>query len=419
MAKILFITDELPFPTRNGVTIPAFYFLSGLAGEHEVSLLFLQLPGQKVEETAIKANRRFVKNLWVLNLRAMGRMKSVVDELSCRVPHFASASFNPAQCAQLLSGYDCDVLWATPIGPFARIPAIEYCLPAGRPRLRIAAINDPYTGTLRAFGGQILGKKWPLSTRVRSTVKWLRSWGMVVMERRILGRAHRILVQSMRDKEWINRISGGSLSEKVVILPNGVNSSLLKFVQSSSCGRPIFGHIGALSAPTHNRTVRWLLDDVFPNVRHLVPEARFAILGKAGSARIMERISKSKSNGVEYTPQVKEMKDFYQTISVLLVRNYKCLGLINRTVEAMAAGVVVIGERGAFNGIDDFQDGVHGFIAESTRETVDCLVNVLSNKSVRESVSHAARNLIHSNFRWCDRICLANALIEDSLNSLC
>lgn len=416
MARILFITDELPFPPKNGVTIPAFHFLCGLAVEHEVSLLFLQSPWQKAEELAIKANRRFVKNFWVLNLRAKGRMKSVVDEVFCRKPYFASSSFNSAQCAQLLSSYDCDVLWATPIGPFARIPAIEDCLPAGQHRLRIAAINDSYTGTLRAVGNQIGGRKWPLSTRFRSAIKWLRSWGMAVMEFRILGQAHRILVQSMRDKEWVNRISGGSLSGKVVILPNGVNSSLLEFGQSSSCEKPIFGHIGALSAPTHSRTIRWLLDDVFPGVRHLVPEARFAILGKAGSARLMHRIRQI--DGTEYIPEVKDMKDFYQTISVLLVRNYKCLGLINRTVEAMAAGVVVVGERGAFNGIEGFRHGVHGFVAESTRETVECLVKILSNESVRRSVSHEAFNLIQSNFQWTDRIDQANSLIEDGISRL-
>jgi glycosyltransferase involved in cell wall biosynthesis len=158
------------------------------------------------------------------------------------------------------------------------------------------------------------------------------------------------------------------------------------------------------------------LDDVLPNVRQFVPESQFAILGKAGSPQLMECINKS--NGVRYSPHVKEMNDFYQTISVLLVRNYKCLGLINRTVEAMAAGVVVIGERGAFNGIVGFQDGMHGFIAENTRETVDCLVNILSNKAIKKSVSHAARNLIQSKFQWKDRIVLANLLIKDGMSEI-
>lgn len=415
MARILFITDELPFPPKNGVTIPAFHFLSRLAVENEVSLLFLQSPWQKAEELAIKANRRFVKNLWVLNLMVKGRMESVVDEVFCRKPYFASSSFNSAQCAQLLSSYDCDVLWATPIGPFVQISAIEACMPVKHPRLRIAAINDSYTSVLRSFANRVLGTKWPLSARAQSAVKWMRSWGMASMEARILGQAHYILVQSRRDKAWIGHISKGSLLKKVTIIPNGVNSLLLEG-NLSSCEKPVFGHIGPLFSPSHYRTIRWILDDVLPDVRRFVPECRFSILGKAGSSRLMERINKN--NSVEYTPKVKEMKDFYQTISVLLVRNYKCIGLINRTVEALAAGVVVIGERGAFNGIDGFQHGVHGFVAESTRETVDCLVNVLSNKSIRKSVSHAARNLIQSKFRWTDRISLANSLIEDGISGL-
>ncbi|MCK5509070.1 MAG: glycosyltransferase family 4 protein [Desulfobacterales bacterium] len=408
MARILFITDELPFPPRNGVTIPSFHFLSGLAKKHEVSLLFLQLPRHRADKSAIEVNRQFVKNLWVLDMIPSKKWKAILNEVFCRIPYFAHYVFNQAQCKQLLSGYNCDVLWATPIGPFAQILSIEACLPE-RPRLRIAAINDSCTSGLRASGNRILGTKWPLSIRTLNMIKWLRSWGMAIMETRILEQAHKILVQSEADKKWIWRISRGSLLEKVVIIPNGVNSLLLE--HPSVCEKPVLGHIGQLSSPTHYRTIRWMLDDVLPDVRRFVPEFRFAILGKAGSSRLMESINKS--NGVEYAPQVKGMKDFYQTISVLLVRNYKCQGLINRTVEAMAAGVIVIGEQGAFNGIDDFQDGVHGFIAESTRETMDCLVNVLSNKSVRESVSHAARNLIQSKFQWTGRIALANSLIED------
>lgn len=413
MARILFITDALPFPPRNGVTIPSFHFLSGLAKKHEVSLLFLQLLGHRADKPALSTNRQFVKNLWVLDMIPSKQWKATLNEVFCRVPYFAHYAFNQVQCKQLLSGYNCDVLWAAPIGPFAQIPAIEECLPE-RPRLRIAAINDSCTSGLWASGNRILGTKWPLYTRTLNMIKWLRSWGMAIMETRILEQANKILVQTETDKKWIGRISRGGLLEKVVIMTNGVNSVLLE--QSSACKKPLLGHIGPLSSPTHYRTIRWMLDDVLPDVRQFVSGFRFAILGKVGSSRLMECISKS--NGVEYIPQVKEMKDFYQTISVLLVRNYKCLGLINRTVEAMAAGVVVIGEHGAFNGIDDFQDGVHGFIAESTRETVDCLVNVLSNKSVRKSVSQAARNLIQSKFQWTDRIALANSLVEDGISEI-
>jgi len=413
MAKILLITDELPFPPRNGVTIPAFHFLNGLTKNHEVSLLFLQLPGHSAGKSAVEANRQFVKNLWVLDMIPHKQWKTILNEFFFYAPYFARYTFSQDQFKQLIGDYNCDVLWATPIGPFAQMSTIEGCLPE-RSRLRIAAISDSYTGSLRSFGNRVIGTKWQLSERAQSAIKWMRSWGMAIFETRILKRAHKILVQSEIDKVWIGRISRGYLLEKVVIMPNGVNPLLLENL--SQCEKPVFGHVGPLSSPSHYRTIRWVLNDVLPNAHQFVPELRFAILGKAGSPRLMKCINKS--NGVEYTPQVKEMKDFYKTISVLLVRNYKCLGLINRTVEAMAAGVVVIGERGAFNGIDDFQDGVHGFIAESTRETVDCLVNVLSNKSVRESVSHAARNLIHSNFQWADRISQTNLLIEGGISRL-
>ncbi|MDZ7696588.1 MAG: glycosyltransferase family 4 protein [Deltaproteobacteria bacterium] len=416
MAKILFITDELPFPPRNGVTIPAFYFLKGLAKRHQISLLFLRLPGNWVDNSSIEANRQFVKNLFVLKMTPSGRVKGILKDFFCQTPYFARHTFDPRECTELLGGCDYDALWATPIGPFAQMLSIEICLSSmlKSTPLRIAAISDSYTCTLRSFRSRVLGVKWPLNERLKSGIKWIRSWSMAVMEARILMKADHIIVQSKVDKEWILRISKGSLSKKIIVLPNGVNSLLLG--NRRSCEKPVLGHIGSLSNPLNSHTVKWIFEDILPDVRRLVPEIRFAILGNAGSPKIMRKIFES--NASEYTNSVEAMKDFYRKISVLLIRNYRCFGLINRTVEAMAAGVVVIGERGAFNGIEGFRHGVHGFVAESTQETVECLVKVLSNESVRKAVSHEAQNLIQLTFRWADRIALANTVIENSLSRL-
>jgi glycosyltransferase involved in cell wall biosynthesis len=404
--------DRLAFPPRNGITIPAFHFLNGLKENHEVSLLWLRYPYMPLNAKAVEENRKYVENLWVLDMQSVSSFKAASLELSRQRPYFAAcATINPDQCTSLLRGYDCDVIWATPITPFAQVPAIENCLPADRKRLRIAAINDTYTSTLRASGRRVFATKWHPSWRIKHVLQWLRSFGMAHMEHQILCGAHRILVQSERDKEWIELISKGTISDRVVVLSNGVNASLFNYPYTYK-KLAVFGHIGSIAESSHARTMRWVLDDVFPRVRRVIPQARFKVLGQEGSPLNMSRIKETE--GVEYFSRVENMGDFYQTLSALLVWNYKHQGLINRTIEAMAAGVVVIGEPGAFNGINGFRHRVHGLIAEDTEQTNEHLIEVLSNKSVRESIAQQARSLVQNHFRWADRIRRANSLIKES-----
>lgn len=414
MARILFITDELPYPPRNGVTIPSFHLITGLSIYHDVSLLFLKKDSRNIIHEDIEANRSLVNNLWVLEMKSNNPIISLFDEFICVTPFFASDHFDTMQCAHLLDGYDCDVLWATPIGPTVRIPAIERCLSSRRPHLRIAAISDSYTATLRAFGQQIFISKLPIRTRIRCAIAWLRSWGMARMEFKILSKAHYVLVQSKKDKEWVNQISKGQLSENVTILPNGVDLPLL--AQPKPVNKPVIGHIGALSANTQARTVRWMIEEVFPILINEFQDAKFALLGKPGSKKLMNLINRT--DYISYFPHVDSIEEFYARIVVIVVWNYKCIGVINRTLEAMASGVIVVGEPGAFNGIDGFQHGKHGFIANNTREAADYLKIVLSNESVRNEIKTSARELVELKFNWKKRIDTANLLIENGLNKV-
>ena len=416
MAKILFIVDQLPFPARNGLTITSSNILKHLVGRHEVSLILLKYSNDDLDQIVLGINEKMVSNLWILEMVSPPIWKAAFQEVICAKPIFANYSFNLDYARLVLKDHRFDIIWAFPVSSFAQIDSIEECISKSvEPNVRIAAINEPYTYSLRAFGNRIFSTKWIFTARALGLVNWFRSWGMAIMENRILRSADKIIVQAEIDKVRVGKISNRELLDRTVVISNGAKT--YKSNNKSMRNQFVFGHIGPLASLSHSRTIRWILDDVFPQVHNYIPRSEFFILGLEGSPKLMRRIRKSKN--VKYIKYVNEINDFYDTISVLLVWNYKHQGLVTRTIEAMSAGVVVIGEPGTFSGINDFEDGIHGLVVTNTKETVGGLVKILLSETIRRSIANEAQELINRNFLWKDKIRQANSLIEDCMKTRC
>ncbi len=410
MARILFLVDELPAPPRNGVTNTAYHHLAALRKEHDVSLLWLRPVGVARREEQLELNRALVENLWVLDLAAVPKGRAAWQEISGHAPYFAAAPFDTTHCCSCLANYDCDVLWAETIRPWSYVSAIERCLPVDRPRKKVAAISDSLTALLRSLGRHVLTRHWPLRTRATNAIQWVRSWHAARMESRILASADHILVQTPVDRSWIARISAGALAGRTHVVSNGVSPTLL--AGSLPAEGVVFGHVGQLSSPLYVSTVAWILDDVLPAVQARCPRTEFSFLSASLPASILRRTINRPN--VHYIPFLENIRDFYRQVPVLIVRSGKNFGLITRTLEAMAAGVVVIGDRGAFNGIPRFADGTHGFIAETRSEVVRILVRLFSGEISRSAVAAAARTMIVSDFQWAERFEKLRMLVCDN-----
>ena len=63
---------------------------------------------------------------------------------------------------------------------------------------------------------------------------------------------------------------------------------------------------------------------------------------------------------ISYQPYVESIEDEYARHAILVAPIFKGFGLINKVVEAMAAGCLVVGDKTAFNGIESFKPNLHG-----------------------------------------------------------
>jgi glycosyltransferase involved in cell wall biosynthesis len=144
------------------------------------------------------------------------------------------------------------------------------------------------------------------------------------------------------------------------------------------------------------------------------PRTKFRIVGQPGSATLMRRIYADTS--IEHMEFAEKEDAIYDGMSVLIMCNYKNMGLINRTVQAMACGIVVVGHIGAFNGIEGFCAGKHGFAAENSADFRSILNRCLSNESLLRNVSSGASQLIAGTFSWDTRYCQVNSVLQSLLH---
>lgn len=396
--KILFVTSELPYPPRNGVTIPVFYSMRELSYFHDVFLLVVH--DSPLEKDAINQNARFVKGISFVRRSKKKILIVLLREILMVAPSFQSWDYHWAQ-SQDASLRNFDVIWGSPINvaDVPKILSMEQKHNETSPML-ITTISDSYTSVLR--NARIEGR---IIDRLLAIISRLRSYHIGILEAKILKDYSYIFVQTKKDKSWIDKISKMAFSDRVVVLPNGVKPELLetpinrdRYLVSTE-----LLYIGSLVDLHYRNRLKWFISDVWPGIADKCSNASFKIVGR-GASRDIDLIEKIRRDSrISYDDYVDDIVSVYKGASVLVAPIYKNHGLINKVVEGMAAGSVVVGDESAFNGINDFINGIHGVIADDADTMIASIVGILTDPETTHQIAQNARKLIDANFHWRSR----------------
>jgi glycosyltransferase involved in cell wall biosynthesis len=395
--KFLFVVDQLPYPPRNGVTIPTFNWISRLSLEHRVSLLYVKDDMIEISREQFDENMCYVKNLWVLERSRASTYIRIKDELIGRKPFFLGWSCDLSKLSRCLNGSSFDVVWGSPLSVAEIMDSIGNLL--GSKTIYVAGINDCNTAVLRSMGREALTKVFNFKTRVLYSVNWLRSWLIEHLEPRILNKYDLILVQTDIERRWLAKISAKRLSHKIMIAPNGVNESLFNLpIGCESKNLLFFASLGG----GYGKVLVWILKKVWPLVRKVNKGIRFSVVGRGACDELKRRMSMD--DRIDYTEYIPDICDVYKDKAILLAPVFKGYGLINKVVESMAAGVPVVGDSGSFNGIPEFKNGYHGLVANDPKGMANAILNILNSSRMQISIAYSARELIKKYFSWNDRI---------------
>lgn len=379
MARLLLATPHLPFPPRNGVTLPPAALARGLMERgHSVDVAWLR--AAEVAPEGEEETRAAVSSMRELPLRTRPLPFRLLGQILGRRPAFDRWELGGGSAEP---GPRPDLLWATPRSCLGAAMALrERAGWTGVPL--VAAVNDVWTGVMRqrrareeaGAGGPHLGLR-------RS-------------EAALLGRADRVVVQSGYDREVAVEALGLD-PDRVTRLPNGVSERLFDLPLERT--RDAVGWVGDALNPHYRRSTERLLAQVWPKVRERHPRVRLLLAGPG-----TETLAGTGTGGVEVRGFVPALEDVYRPLRLLVAPIFKGHGRINKVAEAMAAGVPVVGDATAFHGMDGFHGGVHGVVADDWEGLGPALCAILDDPGRAAATARAARALASASFRWSDRV---------------
>jgi len=319
--KILFVTNEVPYPPDNGVRIVSYNAMRLMndAG-HELSLAVLTEETDNLSErfdkikSLCKIGQSFLLKLTVRN-RWFILAGSLFHNRIYPIERYNSHLFR-SNLKKLIDDFKPDVIH------FDIITMTQYrdIVPKGVGT--VASINDSYCLTLQNLflSDQYKG--------VQYAYRKLQYYQTRLYERSMYEKFDKIHVMSQIDGDFLTSLSR-NISASVV--PNGVSSQLFEIAGESFDKTDII-FVAKLVGENISSLEKFL--------RICWPEVH---VGKVGDEAVELKNKYDGRGGIIFSGYVEDLSSVYSKCGVSIVPINKSCGLINKAIEAMASGLAVVG----------------------------------------------------------------------------
>jgi len=215
-----------------------------------------------------------------------------------------------------------------------------------------------------------------------------------------------IFLQTSKDVKIFNKYY---FSKKSIVFPNS----------------PIFNEIN-ISNLNERDGIGWIVScskDYFPLTKWVFNNIIVKVLCKDNNIELrvhgrnshvlklfIEQKYPNNEFAITFTEDIENISSFYLSNKIIISPVYKGYGLINRTVEAMYYGCIVIGDSKAFNGIKGAINGENCLIAQNNFDFIKKIKNSYYSKEL-ELMSNSATDVIKSELQIKNNIITLKKLI--------
>lgn len=219
---------------------------------------------------------------------------------------------------------------------------------------------------------------------------WLRRY-----EQNYLEKFSAIVTLTSIDRRLLRELNPES---QIVIIPNGVYlTQFPRRITNQGGQRLVF--VGKMDNPANIDAACFLATEIFPAIRQRYPEATLELVGANPTEEVLALDSLP---GVRVTGEVTCVVEYLHWATVCVVPIRKGFSLTNRTLEAMAAGVPVVGSDRALSGleVDGSSVPLRAMRANTVEEYVYAIGRLFSEPKLREKLSENGRFLVESEYTW-------------------
>lgn len=143
---------------------------------------------------------------------------------------------------------------------------------------------------------------------------------------------------------------------------------------------------------------KWFIDNVWRKVVKAEPRAKLHLVG-SNRAAFKDMLDTEIQNSIIVEKYYEDLQLFYSDTNLAVAPIFKGYGLINKTVEAMQNGCIVIGDKAAFNGIQYAENEKSCVIVESAEDFVNSILKYINNDNydMRQKAIEAIINSFNIN----------------------
>lgn len=385
------LSSTFPYPpTQGGTQVRTFNLLKHLGG-HEITLLTQR--NQEVTDADIEALREWVAHLEVFPRPSpssveggwLGKLRRFGQFLYQGTPPSVLSIYSPPmqdwvdQCVQ---DNQVDVITCE-----HSVNEI-YVRPEFRERLRtVVNIHSSVYGSCR---NQLQTGTSENLWRDRMNLPLLYRY-----EQRYSAKFSHIVVTTDEDRQQIESYHPPS---QITVIPNGVDFGQFPYRQIDPGGHGLI-FIGAMDNLANIDAVTFLSLEVFPAIQERYPDATLMLVGARPTPEVLALGNRP---GITVTGQVPSMADYLHQATVCVVSMRTGYGIKNKTLEAMASGVPVVGSDRGLEGlaVDQANLPLRALRANSMAEYVDAVTRLFEDTQLRQELSQNGREFIENDYTW-------------------
>jgi glycosyltransferase involved in cell wall biosynthesis len=400
MARILFLTQVLPYPLYGGQKIRAYYILKYLTQKHEVTL--------------VSFVREDDKPAYIAHLQQL-----------CQKVYAIKMERSRLKDGQSLFE---SVLSGTPIVIARdRIPAMELTLERLVKEAPFDAIHADQTSM--AYYGMVAKRLHPSHKKPVTILDQHNALYLVVQrqshfersnlmrtvwrrearllaeyEASLLRQFDTILTVTTEDKEALLQLLPDDESEhrekNIVVIPICVDPARQKMIQPVDRGSRIL-HLGTMFWPPNIEGVLWFANQVLPLILREIPGAKFIIAGKNPPLAIQDLAEDTSPfhGNIEVTGFIPDPMDLLAESQVFVVPLLAGGGMRVKILDAWVWGLPIVSTTIGAEGIMK-KPGENILIADAPQEFAAAVVKILKDRLLAYKLREKGRASVEMYYDW-------------------
>ncbi len=384
MGDILFLAHRVPWPPNRGDKIRSHHFLQRLMDCAPVHVAcFADDEAEKQIGWARKAELLSCE----IVVRSKPKWRAGVEALVAGQP-VSLASFESSR----IRDYVADVIAKRTVDCiFVFSGQMAQFIPADFTGRVVMDFADVDSAKFESYAGKGAG---PMAWINRREGRLLREF-----ESEVAKRADHSLFVSEAEATLFRQRSGLS-GDRVKAVGNGID---LEFYGSTEVqgadienSGPLILFTGQMDYQPNIQAVQSFSNRVMPDILSRFPEARFAIVGRAPAAKVLQLAGK---NGTVVIGAVDDIRCWIKAADVVVAPLRIARGIQNKVLEAMAMARPVVASACAAEGIQAIS-GDHFLVADSVDREASLVCDLLADLRKAKRLGAQAQMLIHSQYSW-------------------